>query len=362
MKQEKKYFRTWAEINLKQLCENLNYIKKQYIYKKNIMCVLKADAYGHGSIIIAQELKKMGINFFCVATIYEAVKLRIKFPQIYILLLGYFNETHIKEIIKYNIIVSIYNNYTLNLILKYNNIKAHIKFDTGMSRLGFHYNNINENLIDNLKKISSNIDGIYTHFSSAETDINFTKEQFKRFKNIVNKIELNIGHIKNKHCCNTYASTYINDNISNFIRLGIGLYGYELKDNKIKPIMTFKSRIIQIKKIKKGEFISYNKTKILKTDSIIAIISVGYADGYFRNNSKDGYVYINNQKSKILGSICMDMLIVDITNNKNISINDEVILFNTTYFTAQDLAKLNNTISYEILCSISKRVPRIYNI
>ena len=366
--------RTWVEINLDYLKYNLSQIKKILDPNCKIMGVVKADAYGHGDKIIAKQLEDFGVNFLGVSNIEEALSLRRSGVKIPILILGYTPPHLVNILFQYNITQTI---YSLDYARKISEealknkvvIKSHLKIDTGMNRIGFKINN-NLN-IEYLLKIYSlpalDISGIFTHFSVADgetvLDEKFTLEQFKIFKNIcdeLQKLGVNIGI---RHCCNSAATIRYKEMHLDMVRTGILLYGPYLNLNikmDFRPIMTLKTKISMIKTLEPGESVGYGRKFVAIKPTKIATIPIGYADGLNRLCSNKTEVLVSNQKAKIIGSICMDQTMIDVTNIDNLKEDDEVVLWGDESCNLNNIANMIKTISYELLCNVNKRVPRQY--
>lgn len=373
--------RTWAEIDLKKSIYNFNSIKKA-AGDKSIMAIVKADSYGHNSSVLAPLYQENGADYFAVSNYYEAISLRNCGITKPILILGYTSPKLCDKLMQYNISQTVYSEeYAKNLSLAAqksgSRIKIHIKLDTGMGRIGF-----NCRTFDNIKKgvlsayNSCNIpcfetEGIFTHYAAAdsgnESDVNFTKQQTKLFTLSVKSLK-DLGLKFNIiHTSNSAALFSEKDNICNTVRPGIVLYGYKPSydypiDLDIKPILSLKSIVSMVKTLKNEETVSYGRTFKTTSPTKIATIPVGYADGYPRMLSNKGKVIIKGQYANIIGRICMDQTMIDVSNIENVAEGDEVILIGQSEnlkITAEDIASLCNTISYEVLCGISKRVPRI---
>ncbi len=365
--------RTWAEIDLKALVHNFK-IFKSLSGGSKIMAVVKADAYGHSGNAIAPILEREGADYFAVSNIEEALELRkygIKKP---ILILGY-TPVECVEILKENDISQcVYSKeYALKLsekaVEKNVEIKVHIKLDTGMSRLGFNCKNEDlsgiTDAIDSAKLKNFITDGVFTHFAASDSDnpddIEFTKAQFERFTKaleILNKNGINPTLI---HCCNSAGFLSDSNKHLSVSRIGISLYGLSpspIFKQDLMPVMTVKSVVSMVKDINKGDFVSYGRAFKAEKDMRIATVAVGYADGYPRSLSNKGYVLINGKKANIVGRVCMDQLCVDVTNIPDTQMGDEVIIFGKE-LSVDVIANLCDTINYEIVCGISKRVPRI---
>ena len=363
---------TWAEINLDNIKFNLNNIKKLLKEDTKICTVLKANAYGHGSVEIAKFLENKNVDYFAVARIEEAIELRQHNIKIPILCLGFVPEDYFEDAIKNNITLTV---YSLQVAKKLNNIcenlntniNIHIKIDTGMSRIGFEVSKESIDEIANIYELKNlYIEGIYTHFATAdEADKDFTYRQIEGFKFIVDGIEKRNINIPIKHVSNSAAVIDLPDLNFNMIRCGIILYGHYpsdevLKDRiQLKPAMTLKTRVSHIKDLKKDSGISYGLK--YKTNDIekIATIPIGYADGFTRmqNNPK---VSINDEIFNVVGRICMDQCMVRVDKDIDIKIGDEVIIFGESNIGVDDIANDLGTINYEIICMVSRRVDRIY--
>ncbi len=349
-------YRSWAEIDLLNLERNL---KNLYSFsKKYIFAVVKADAYGHGAVEVSRFLDTFQeVKYLCVATAQEGKELKesgIKKP---VMVLGGILEEEIDLFNRYNLVPVVSDFYQLNLIKKLKNKKIHLKFDTGMHRLGFYYEDL-PLIKEHIQNIE--IEGIMSHFPSADTDKYFTEKQIKDFYNLVTQAKKSLKtDFKYIHIQNTAGITY-NCDFCNSIRPGIGLYGAKPYENfpvDLKQVMTVKAKVISIKNIKKGSPISYTGSYIARKDMKVAVVSFGYADGLPRALSNRGYFSIKGNKTKIVGNVTMDMTIVDISNISNINIGDEVIISGEE-IKFEEVAKLTGTIPYEIMCGISKRVHR----
>ncbi len=350
------YRNTYIEINLKNIESNVRTLINKYNNYKYYFGVVKADCYGHNDIKSVEAIIKGGCNYLAVATLEEALYIRKYIKDIPILCLGIIDSKYIKKCIEENITITISNLSYLENILVDNptNLKAHIKINTGMNRLGVN-NKENLNKVYNLIK-NSNIylEGIYTHIHSASNK-EITLNQFKKFKEITSDIDLNIIPII--HLCASDATmNYEKLSYANGCRLGIAMYG--LAENKnLNLLSTFSlySHIIQINEVG-NETVGYNGNYKVKDKEYIAVIPIGYADGIIRKNTGRS-VYINDKEYQIVGNICMDMLFVKV--DKTIKVGDKVTIIKDINH-IENIAKHLDTISYEVMCSIGKRVPRIY--
>ncbi len=364
--------RTWAEIDMDALAHNFNLVRKNAKGAK-IFSVVKADAYGHGLDSVVKVLLDEKTDAFAVSNIDEALEIRKINREIPILILGYTPEADAKILAENNIIQAVYSlafakRLSENAKKQGVFVKFHLKLDTGMGRIGFDCRSDElpeiKQILETLSLESLVFDGVFTHFASSDgdgdPDLSFTRAQLARFEKTTDIIK-NAGYkINICHCCNSAALFLDENNRFDACRPGIVLYGLSPTgdDNGLIPVMTLKSVISFIKNIKKGETVSYGRTFTAQRDMKIATIPAGYGDGYPRRLSGKGYVLINGQKAPIVGRVCMDQFCVDVSEIDNVFEGDEVILFGKD-LRADTLAQLTGTIHYEIICGISKRVPRI---
>ena len=370
--------RTWAEIDLDKLGQNYKFIKSKLKPSTKFMAVVKADAYGHGAKVISRELENLGADWFAVSNIEEALQLRNFGISKPILILGYTPVHLAKTLVENNISQTLLDaEYAKSLLkqaeLENIKIKVHVKIDTGMSRIGFYYHNFNdESVIETLASLLNNDnfinEGIFTHFSSADLDNDLdgsnTKHQYELFLDSVDKLSKKGIDFELKHCCNSAATLEYTQFQLDMVRPGIIMYGLTPSNHfekyDLKPTFVLKSIISLIKYIDKNDAVSYGKTFYADKKMKIATIPVGYADGYSRCLSNKGYVVINGEKAKIIGRVCMDQMMVDVSDINNINVGDEVILFGDENLTTNEYSSLCGTINYETVCLIGKRVPRAY--
>lgn len=370
--------RSWTEIDLKQVESNYHIYKSSLKKEAKIMAVIKADAYGHGDIMIAKTLSQLGVDMFAVSNIDEAVGLRNSGIEGEILILGYTSPKYAKTLSYLDLTQAIVSEeYAEELAKTKYSIKCHIALDTGMTRIGINAQDSNyassqiERFYDKL-----NITGLFTHLCVADSfeldDREYTKLQLERFKNVVDKVAyLDFPHI---HCYNSAGGLYyledndFNNRIGNIVRLGIVLYGLKPeRDNilpdGIKPVMTWKSVVSMVKNVPAGQSIGYGRAYITQSKSRIATITTGYADGYSRHLSNMGYVLIDGHKAPIVGRVCMDQILVDVTALSNVKMGSTVVLLGDSRgvtYNADDMAFDLGTIGYEVICGITKRVQRFY--
>lgn len=365
----------WAEINIDNLINNVDEIKR-VAKDKELIAAIKADGYGHGAVDIAPFMLESGVNRFAVAVISEAIELRRNNIDAPIMILGYTPLIFGKDLLRYEIEQSVmsyeYCKELSDLAIEEKSIaKVHIALDTGMGRIGFIPN---EESLEEIKKISElpnmKIVGMFSHFSTAdEANKEYAITQLDKFKKFDEELQKRGIKIPMRHIANSAALIDIKDSIFEALRPGIILYGYypsnEVNKNaiRLKPVMSLKTNIVHIKEVERGTSISYNRTFVTERKSKIATLPVGYADGYSRALSNKGKVIINGKIANIVGRVCMDQCMVDVTDIEDVKVGDDVVLMGEDSglkIDAEDMAKLLDTISYEITCMISKRVPRVY--
>ncbi len=352
------YRPTWLEIDLLAIKSNLDYVKEINL-NKTIIPVIKADGYGHGAIPIMHYLYDLGYQMFAVSLLEEAIELRKENDQIKILMLGPILKEQLAIAQQYRIDITLYNQHIIKALLETNlKLDVHLKIDTGMNRYGLKDKDEIIKLIEEIQMHKTiNLLGIYTHFATANDDIKIYNQQVKRFLEILDdiKVKPKMIHISNSSSAIKYENRY---DFTTHIRLGISLYGLTLDRSKkgLTPALTLKSRIVQIKNLKAGESLGYGATYTAVTKERIAIIPIGYADGWIRKNRSND-VEINNKRYKTIGLICMDAMFVSIDND--CEVGDEVTLFGHL-ISIDEVAKNQETHVYEVCTNISKRVPRIY--
>ena len=374
MKMTNQQFRSWTVINLNNFRFNIYQLKKLLKPEVELMQIVKADAYGHGSVEIARESEKLGIKWLGVANSDEGILLRLERIKSRILILSPSFHDEIENIINYDLIPSISNIEFARELNKFaaqnnKNIKVHVNFDTGMGRSGFLWNQAKE-IASLLKKLQNiQIEGAFSHFSISENQENeFSSIQVQRFDSVLSHLESAGINPEIIHFSNSAALVNFPNFQYDIVRIGLlsyGIYTDETLHSKIKllPVMTFKSKISLIKKFPADFGISYNKTYITHKPTLTAILPIGYGDGYNFLLSNLGKVIINRKICPILGRVTMDMIVVDISNVEDAKIGDEVILLgtdgNNTIF-AEELSGFYNGLSYETVCNLGRRAQRIF--
>ena len=370
------YRETWVEIALDHLTDNIKAFKRILSPETALMAVVKADGYGHGAIETAKAAIEAGATYLAVAFLDEAISLRKAGFSTPILVLGYtsLDTETIEMAIDYGITLTIYSKEAVESIQKLaiqkkKVCRIHLKIDSGMNRIGVR---TAEEALQIIAAITSDylvFEGIFTHFSDADAiESTFVHDQFNHFMKIVSSIQKKGYTIPIKHCCNTAATIAFPKMHLDMVRIGIGIYGLYPEEHlrtkiSLKPVMTFKTKPILIKEVPVGQTISYGRTYTTTKDSIVATIPVGYADGLSRTLSNKGHITVNGHKAPIVGRVCMDQTMVDLTEIDPVYFNEEFVLFGYPLdgaISIGEVADQMGTIHYEVACLIGKRVPRIY--
>ncbi len=368
--------RAWAEINLDNIAQNVQEIFKKVNKTTKLIAVVKADAYGHGVLGIIPTLIENGVGTLAVSILDEAIQLRKAGVTIPVLVMNYTDPARAKEIIEHNLTQAVYCHDLAEALSRTavrlgKQAKIHIKIDTGMSRVGFQpgYKAVKDIAeINNLPGII--IEGLFTHFASAdEVRREYTNLQYERFKSVVNELNKMGIMIPVKHIANSAAIIQYPDLCLDMVRPGIILYGlYPSKDMdrsliELNPAMRLLSKVALVKEIDAGVPISYGRIYETRRKSTIATIPVGYADGYPRLLSNYGRILIHGQYAPVVGRVCMDQCMVDVTDIPGVKTGDEAVLIGkqgNNEITADEVAELTGTINYEVVCLVGKRVPRAY--
>ena len=335
------------------------------LYQKNVphkilIPVIKANAYGHGAKEVLTFLYEKGITFFAVSLLEEALELKAVIKNIDILIMGAVLEDQFPLVSKHQLTMTLYDEDICYKALKSHlPLKCHIKIDTGMSRYGLRDQTQSVEVIETLMEAKHiDLEGVYTHFATADDDEVFYLKQMHRFKSFVEKLKKRprIIHASNSSSIAKYENQML---FTTHARIGISLYGLSLDHliKDIKPVMTLKTKIVQVKHLKPREYVGYGITYCATEETYVGLIPIGYADGFLRRN-KHGDVLIHGKKYPLIGNICMDTSFIKI--DSSIKKGDEVILFGSQALHTDIVAKRNESIHYEIVTSISYRVPRIY--
>lgn len=374
--------RTWAEITLNAIEHNYNVIRNKVADDTKVCCVIKADGYGHGAVELSQVYEKLGADFFAVSNIDEGIEIRKSGSKLPIVILGYTPVSEAKNLAEYDISQAVFSlEYAKELSEKCVEedciCKMHIKVDSGMSRIGFMCQEFprDEYSIEEICEAcclpNLEVEGLFTHFCVSDEDAEgreFTNKQYENFIHVRDSLKKRGVDISVVHCSNSGAIEDYPETCCDMVRAGIILYGLapssKLADRlDLVPAMTLKTVVAFVKEVQKGATISYGRTFTADRKMKIATVPIGYADGFIRQNAKDGYMTVNGKKAKIVGRICMDQTMLDVTDIEDVKTGDEVVVFGTGENgepTADSLAENTGTINYETVCLVGKRVPRIY--
>lgn len=374
--------RTWAEISLNAIEHNYNVIRNKVADDTKVCCVIKADGYGHGAVELSQIYEKLGADFFAVSNIDEGIEIRKSGSKLPIVILGYTPVSEAKNLAAYNISQAVFSlEYAKELSEKCVEedciCKMHIKVDSGMSRIGFMCQEFprDEYSIEEICEAcclpNLEVEGLFTHFCVSDEDAEgreFTNKQYENFIHVRDSLKKRGVDISVVHCSNSGAIEDYPETCCDMVRAGIILYGLapssKLADRlDLVPAMTLKTVVAFVKEVQKGATISYGRTFTADRKMKIATVPIGYADGFIRQNARDGYMMVNGKKAKIVGRICMDQTMLDVTDIEDVKTGDEVVVFGTGENgepTADSLAENTGTINYETVCLVGKRVPRIY--
>ena len=362
-----KVFETTLEVNLSALKHNFDFLKSKLQNNTLFLAVVKAFAYGSDASIIANYLQKIGVDYFAVAYVSEGVELRKAGITVPILVL-HPQLGNLELAIEYSLEPSLYSLKMLEefekvaVSCKASNYPVHIKFNTGLNRLGFKPEDISLALNTLINATSLKVKSVFSHLAASE-DLNekpFTDTQIERYKSLSEKFINSFDYTIIRHLCNTSGVLNYPEAQFDMVRCGIGLYGYgnsKKESENLMPVASLKSVVSQVISVSAGESVGYNRGHICSVGSKIATIPIGHADGIGRHyGHKAGAVSINQQKAPIVGNVCMDMIMVDVTSI-NCQEGDEVVIFGSN-FSAEGVAEAVDTISYELITGISQRITR----
>lgn len=370
-----KYYRVYAEINLDAIVKNVDNLMALTKENTGALAVVKADGYGHGDVAVAKAVAQK-VTGYAVATLDEAVNLRENGVKKPILVLGYVDPYEFDILVSHEITATVFDVETAQLLADAARVQkkqahCHIKVDTGMRRIGLEPD---ENGIAIVKQITAlkelSADGIFTHFAASdETDKTSAEHQFKLFTDFTGRLEKEGIHFTYRHCANSAAVIDMPQVDLDMVRMGIAMYGMypsdEVKKEKVElfPALDLKSHVTMVKEIPAGEKVSYGGTFTTTRTTKLATVSVGYGDGYPRALSSKGYVLVRGQKAPIVGRVCMDQMMVDVTDIENVTRADIVTLIGKdgdAEITVEEIAALAGTFNYEFVCDLGKRIPRSY--
>lgn len=370
--EKKEFFPTVAEIDLNALLHNLKEIRKLTGSDRAIMAVVKADAYGHGAVRISQTLEEAGVAALGVALVQEGIELRQGGIRLPILVMGSILKEQIPPLFEYQLTPVLFQDGLIPHLEKEAEeqgvtLPVHIKIDTGMGRLGIQPGQLSSFIKEILRNKRIKIEGVMTHLSSADhigsPQLSQQLTLWKKTLDELQNFQLQPSQI---HLANSAAIASLRELDSNPVRPGLMLYGYSSIRNpslSLEPVLAFKTRIVHLKTVPAGTPVSYGGTFVTSRQSVIATLAVGYADGYWRALSNCGKVLIHGRRVPIVGRVCMDMTMVDVTDLSRVQIGEEAVLIGKQgkeSISAEEVAGWIGTIPYEVLCGIGKRVPRVY--
>lgn len=373
--------RTWAQINLDALDNNITQIKSVIDPSAKLCAVVKADCYGHGYEYTAQQMQESGADWFAVSNLAEALQMRKAGIDRPVLILGYTPPDKVRELVYNDISQAVYSlSYARalseNAALYGVTVNAHIKVDTGMSRIGFLYHDSVEDypVIDEIEKVCSlpgiNPEGIFTHFSSADCADGelFTRLQYDLFLSACDRLAARGIYFEIRHCSNSAGILSYREMNFDMVRAGIILYGLYPSSAverpvKLLPVMELKTVISMLKTVPAGTPVSYGRTFTAEHEMRIATVPIGYADGYPRRLSNKMSMLVNGHRAPVIGNVCMDQTMLDVTGIDNVFEGKQITVFGKdggAYISVDELAEKAGLINYEVLCSLSRRVPRVY--
>ncbi|QTJ33030.1 alanine racemase [Dolosigranulum pigrum] len=368
---------TYAEINLSNLAHNIHSFKQLLSSDTAITSVIKANGYGHGAVTIAKELTELGINRFAVALGQEGIELReAGLTDSSILIFTPIDEANVAEAIRNQLTMTIFTPAQATIISQQARelqlpATVHLKVDTGMARLGVRSL---EEAVATLEALDTEwitVEGIYTHFANGD-DLDhpeYTHQQFNAFRDIFEALEEQGYHFTFKHCCNSSATIRFPDYHLDMVRIGLGMYGYNTDSSMdgmldIRPIMTIKSHIAHVKTVPADTPVSYGWSHYTKEPTKIATLALGYADGVPRSLSNGGQFKVRGQIVPIIGRVCMDQLMLDVSDVEEVAVGDTVLWFGDETIgglNLEDTCNMSNHYHYEVLCNLNQRLPRIYH-
>ena len=371
--------RTWAEVDRTALRHNFTTIRGSLPAGVKLCCVVKANAYGHGASMVAPLYEEMGADWFAVSNIEEALQLRRAGITRPVLILGYTHESSAAELARQNFSQCVYSaEYGRRLAAaateKGVTVKIHVKFDTGMGRLGFQVPGEGEDSVAGAAAVCRlpglEPEGVFTHFASADEGAagdGFSNRQADLFVSAINQLKAEGITFASRHCANSAALSDHPECRMDMVRAGIVLYGLQPSGDLRQPLplipaMNLRSVVSHVKTVAPGTTVSYGRTFAAPHTMRIATVPIGYADGFWRQNGPAGVsLTVRGQRAPILGRVCMDQLMLDVTHIPEVAIGDYVTVFGTApAMTAEEIAAANRTIGYEVVCGVGERVPRLY--
>ncbi len=368
--------RTWAEISLPNLEHNYRALRACIPFGCKFVGLVKANAYGHGAVEVARRLEKLGADYLAVACVEEAAQLREAGITAPILILGATPPEGMPLVVELGATQTVFDQSGAQALSRAavaagRQAKLHIKLDTGMSRLGFAARE--GEMEASAAEIAAvcalpglEVEGIYTHFANADGDEEYTMLQFTRFLDMLGMLESRNIKFALRHCAASAAMLHYPCTHLDMVRPGIALYGHYpepgcegLVPDGLRPVMTLKTRVAYVKPLPAGTAVSYGCTRVLERDSLVATLPIGYGDGFFRQFSDRLEVLVGGRRARILGRVCMDMCMVDVTDIPGVKAGDVVVVYGED-MPIEEGAALVGTIQYELLCDVGMRVPRVY--
>lgn len=367
---------TWAEIDLACIRHNLLEIRKHLPPTTRILTAVKADAYGHGAVAVSRVAIEAGASYLGVASVEEGIELRQAGIDVPILVMGYTPMNGAAEVVAWDLTQTIFELDSAQALSQAaqkvgRTVKLHIKVDTGMGRLGVVGADATIQLIwDILELPNVSLEGIFSHMAAADdADKSYANLQLSRWKHVLDRLQEAGINVPLRHISNSAAVIDMPEHSFEMVRVGISLYGFypspdvEVGRVQLQPAMQLKSQVVNVKRVPAGEGISYGPTYFTTEEETIATVPIGYADGYSRRHSNSGEVIIHGRRVPVVGRVCMDQLMINVTGVPNVQVGDEVVLYGRQgdeSITIDEIASKLGTISYEVVCALGKRVPRVY--
>lgn len=366
---------TWAEINLDHIEHNVSEFRRILPASTKILVAVKADGYGHGAAPVAKHALAAGADYLAVASVEEAVELRLKGIESPILILGYTPQEAAEEIVRWDLTQSVFLRSQVDAAVEAGRKmgvppRVHVKVDTGMGRLGLQAEEAADFIEIAVNREPLIVEGVFSHFATAdEADKKYAMGQIERWQNLMAQLADRGVHIPLRHFANSAAAIEFPEIAYDMVRIGIAAYGLypskEVEHAKVelRQAFSFKTQISYVKSLPKGSGVSYGATPIMREEAVIATIPVGYADGYSRLMAGKAEVLVHGQRVPVVGRICMDQCMIDVSAVPNVTAGDEVVLYGRQgeqSISIDEAAEWMGTISYEVICNVGKRVPRKY--
>lgn len=362
----------WAQVDLSAIEYNVRAVKKKIQGNAKLCAVIKADAYGHGALAVAKTAVESGAEYLAVAILNEALELRNAGFKEPVLILGFTPPEQADLVVDRMITQTVFSYEAAKAlsdaaVFQHKEVKVHLKIDTGMGRIGILPDEAGEIAAKIAALPNLELEGMFSHFATADSmDKTYALEQLARFRRAIEAVEAKRIRVPLKHMANSAAILDLPQSHFDMVRAGVILYGLWPSDDvdksvALKPAMQLKAKVAYVKKMPSGQKISYGGAFVTTRDSVIATIPIGYADGYTRMLSGKAIVDIGGKRAPIVGRICMDQCMADVTGVGEVRVGDEVVLFGSALVPVDEVASLLNTINYEIICMVSNRIPRVYS-